>query len=217
MAELGSELTAKEAARRCTVLLVISCFLLGGCREETKVQGGAVLFLGDSLTSGHGLPPEARLYPEILGDAWGRRVISFSRAGMLAGQALDEFGPEVEQIKRDEVGAVFLVLGANDQLGGRSSGELRVELGKIAHKFKKKGWPVFVVQSIVPLRSAGYREAYREVSEDMRTPASNDIVEAYLRKEGGTASDGIHPSELGHSMIADILRRNYDKIMTRDN
>jgi lysophospholipase L1-like esterase len=194
-------------------LLVVSAVGVSGCGSKVEVGEGAVIFLGDSLTSGHGLPREAKLYPEILGEKWGRRTINLSSGGMRADQALERYGEMIDGLETDEVAAGFIVLGANDQLAGRRAVEAARDLRDIAEKMRVRGWKVFVVQSIVPLRGGSYGGEYLELAKRLGTPLSQDIVASYLRRPGGTSGDGVHPSGEGHTMIAETLDRDFGHIM----
>lgn len=187
---------------------------LAGCGSRVEVGEGAVIFLGDSLTSGHNLPGETQLYPEILGEKWGRRVVNFSTSGLRADQALGRYERDINGLEAKEVAACFLVLGANDQISGKSPEEGAKALGEIAEKIRGRGWPVFVVQAIVPLRGGGYRDTYLSLAKAMGTPLSEDIIAAYLREEGGAGDDMVHPSGAGHAMIAESLDDDFGDIMT---
>lgn len=197
-------------------LLVVGAAVgLVGCGNRVEVGEGAVLFFGDSLTSGHDLPSETRLYPEILGEKWGRRVINLSASGMRADQALHKYGEEIDGLEADGVAACFIALGANDQLAGRPPEEAADDLREIADKMRGRGWRVFVIQSIVPLRGGSYREVYRRLAKSMGTPLSEDIVAAYLHNPDGAGPDGVHPSEVGHKMIAGALDRDFGGSLDR--
>ncbi len=187
----------------------------GGDGGGGALGQGAVVFLGDSLTARHELSGDTRLYPEILGKKWGREVVNLSMSGMRADQALARFGKEIDRLDTGGVAACILVLGANDQLAGRTGGEFKSDLGDISRKLQGRGWRVFVVRAMVPLRGGGgdYEDAYQAVASEAGTPLSDDIVSAYLRQPGGTGGDGIHPSAEGHAMIAEALDQDFGGIL----
>ncbi len=187
--------------------------LLPGCGGDNRVRNGAILFLGDSLTARHRLDGSAQLYPEILGERWGRKVLNFSSSGLKAAEAEAKFGEKIAELKDSEVAAVFLALGANDQLSGRRAEDTAADLREIALRLRTRGWEVFVIKSIVPLRGGGYSRAYEALAKEVGTPASRDIIGSYLGKAGGTAGDNIHPSAEGHQMIAESLDRDFGRVM----
>lgn len=171
--------------------------------------------MGDSITAGRGLAGSEKPYHAILGERWGREVLNLSRSGLRADEALVEFGEKIDQVENGRVAAAFVVLGANDQLAGRPAGDVEADLLAVASRMRERGWVVFVVQSIVPSRGRGYREAYSAVAEKMGTPLSDDIVDSYLLEAGGVCGDYVHPSGKGHAMIAETLDLNYGGSMGR--
>jgi lysophospholipase L1-like esterase len=156
------------------------------------------------------------LYPEILGERWGRRVINLSASGLRADQAISRYWDDIEKIQGGEVVACFVALGANDQLAGRTAAEAESDLREISERMRGNGWRVFVVQSIVPFRGKGYRDAYQRLAREAGTPLSSDIVGTYLGASGGVQhGDRSHPSAKGQALIAEKLDGDFGRIMTQ--
>jgi len=188
-----------------------------GCQKTANsepVERGTVLFVGDSLTNGHGLGPETARYPEILGERWGRKIVNISRSGQRLEGAADWLEKELKNNPTSGGAVAALVaLGANDQMAGRSAGESAVELRKVVDLLKAHGARVFIVPCLVPLRSQGYAAMYKAEAEASGEAMSTDIVGCYRSAEGGIDSDGVHPSGLGHIAIAEALDKDYGMVM----
>lgn len=191
-----------------TMGVLTSCLvLMAGCRRADPVRDGHLVFIGDSLTSSYGGVTEEETYPSLLGQKWGRETLNFSVPGMRGTGAegwVEKILKEAEEI-HGRPSAVFIALGANDQLGGLDPEQTRISLKKIVEAAGGGDSKVFLIQCLVPLRSRGYEDMYHVVSTESGAGLAGDIVGAYLAAAGGRGEDGIHPTEAGHQAIARSL------------
>lgn len=185
--------------------------ILGGCGQVKMVESGYVLFIGDSLTSSSGEVDPAYTYPAILSERWERESVNISQPGLKATGALEWVEEEVSKLKQTKGSpcAVFIALGANDQLGGVEPERAADSLKRLIQAGSEMGGKVFLIRCIVPIRSRGYNNMYQQLADDTNSELSPDIIGAYFRESGGREGDGVHPTKLGHRAIADCLGDNF--------
>jgi lysophospholipase L1-like esterase len=198
------------------LFLVLLFLVLGivGCARQQIVPRGSIIFIGDSLTSGHGLREGSELYPDILGRLWGRQVFNVSKSGQRL-QGADDWLEDALNSNPDAAQSVaaFVALGANDQLAGGDPAVAGENLRKVVGALRSRGMRVFIIPCIVPLRSRGYWDMYRDGARHAGEPLSHDIIGCYRAESGGISSDGIHPTESGHLSIAMLLHKCHGAIL----
>jgi acyl-CoA thioesterase-1 len=174
----------------------------------------AVVFLGDSLTAGLGLPL-AQAVPARVGARIDRaglplRVINAGRSGDTSAGGLARLGWYL----RGEVGMAALIvnLGSNDALRGLSIDELEKNLTAIVTRAKAAvpAAPVFLVQlETFPNLGADYAGAYRAVfprvaqatgAIPLPIPLREMVLDPRL-----VQADGVHPTAAGADRIADAM------------
>lgn len=194
--------------------LGVSLLSLFGCLQHTPIGPGTVIFIGDSITSGHGLPSGVSIYPTLLGQRWDRRVATIAQSGMRASESVAWVQQELRALQTSgqlgKVGAIFIALGANDQLGGCSPQELETALVKLGEAVQPYKSPIFFLNCQVPFHQ-DMRSAYQKAAEFVGTVAGPDIVAPYISNPTAKLWDNMHPSEQGHVLIADILDKWYSK------
>jgi lysophospholipase L1-like esterase len=194
-------------------LALVSILLtLSGCSQHTPIGLGTIMFIGDSITSGHGLTEGSITYPTLVGQRWERQVTIIAQSGMQASEAPAWLEQELHSLqasgKLGEVGAIFIALGANDQLRGSSPQELEaalVRLGKMVQPYKA---PIFLLTCQVPFHQ-DVRHSYQKAAQAMGAEVGPDIVAPYISNPTAKLWDNMHPSEQGHALIADIIDQHY--------
>jgi len=202
----------KYEAQFLVALAGYTILALVGCSPKPELHAGSLVFIGDSITSGHGLPSEALTYPKILGQKWGRDVLVFARSGARASDIPTWLETEIQQSKAagklDKVGGVFIALGANDQLQGRSRQELQEDLISLAKSLHSLNAPIVFFACQVPLHSSRYK-AYQQAAKAVGGSLGPDIISAYIASPTTKLWDGMHPSESGHEVIAEVIDEYY--------
>jgi len=200
-----------------TLLLFPIYLFLASCREVPKVPEGYIIFIGDSLTSPYGTVNEEETYPTLLGTAWGREVVNISQPGIRATEAGEWAKKAMSDTAeaRGKPSAVFLALGANDQLSGVDAGEAGRKLEEMVRFAQGLGAKVFLVKCIVPLRNRGYASMYKQISRENNTELSGDVIEAYFGVQGGKDADGVHPTARGHEEMASSLNKDFRHFFSR--
>lgn len=167
-----------------------------------------VVFLGDSLTAGLGLPRrdafpaliEARIRQAGLG--W--RVVNAGVSGDTSAGAR----ARLDWVFRDRPELMFLCIGSNDGLRGLAVKDLEANLRAILDRAKKENCRVVLAGALLPENyGPEYREAFRavfpRVAKAYRLPFLPFLLEGVALRPELNQEDGIHPNAAGAKRIAD--------------
>lgn len=184
----------------------------------------AVVFLGDSLTAGLGLPlaqaVPARVAARIDRAGLPLRVINAGRSGDTSAGGLARLGWYL----RAEVGlgALIVNLGSNDAIRGLPIAELEKNLTAIVTRAKAAvpSAPVFLVQlETFPNLGADYAGAYRAVFPRVAKATGAIPLPIPLRdlvlEAGLVQADGVHPTAAGADRIADAMWTTLEPVLRR--
>lgn len=170
-------------------------------------EGPLVIFLGDSLTAGLGLP-EDQAYPAVLDrrlDAEGTpvRVLNAGVSGDTTAGGL----ARLDWLLKQKPDVLAVCLGANDGLRGLELAETEKNLREIVRRAKAAGARVLLLGMRIPPNygpdyTRQFQEMYPQIAKDFDVP----LVPFLLEGVGGVADlnqgDGIHPTAKGHEMVA---------------
>ena len=166
-----------------------------------------VIFLGDSLTAGHGLPADSA-FPALVGKTLrekGRpiRMVNAGVSGDTTTGGLDRVGFLLEQ-KPD----VFVVgLGVNDAFRGQPVDRIEKNLRAIVARAKAAGARVLLLGMRVPTNyGPEYTEAFAAIYPRVAKAEKVVLMPFLLEGVGGhpglNLDDGIHPNQLGQQIVA---------------
>ena len=166
--------------------------------------------IGDSLTSGYGLPPE-QAFPARL-EAWLRqkgieaRVVNAGVSGdtTASGLAL------LDWALADKPDLVILALGGNDALRGIDPGAVRANLDKMIDKVEASGAKVLLLGMIAPPNwgeeyKGAFDRIFPELAQAHHVPLYSFFLEGVAMKPELNQPDGIHPNEAGVSVLVDRI------------
>lgn len=175
---------------------------------------------GDSLTSGHRVPPEQN-YPsqlQALLDEQGYRyrVVNAGIAGDTSAGGLNRVGSILEH----EPSVVILELGANDGLQGKSVVELRQNLAEIIEELKAaKVTVVLAGMHAPPNYGPEYTQSFHQVYADLATTYRLPFVPFFLDGVAGVPelnlADGIHPTAEGYALVVKNLWKTLEPVLKR--
>ena len=213
------------------VALLALCGSLQGCRSERgqtetaapppnvasvtpatnpKATRPRIVALGDSLTSGLGLP-QTQAYPYLLQqkiDAAGYdyEVVNAGVSGDTSAGGLRRLDWALD----GNVKVLIVALGANDALRGLSVDEMKRNIGEIIRRARARHIAVILAGMEAPPNyggeyAASFRQAFRDLAREHRVT----FVPFLLDKVAGDAAlnqgDGIHPNSRGAEIVSSIV------------
>lgn len=183
-----------------------------------------IIFLGDSLTAGYGLPDPTLAFPGLIE----RRLQAAGRGDEFrvvnAGVSGDTSAGGVRRIdwllSKRTPDILVLELGANDGLRGIPPEETRRNLQAIIEKFRARNPAVRVlVGGMLLPPSLGVDYVTRFVATFAAVAKANDatLIPFILEGVGGhpelNQPDGIHPTAGGHRIVADLVWRYLEPVL----
>jgi acyl-CoA thioesterase I len=169
-----------------------------------------ILDIGDSLTSGYGLPPE-QAFPARL-EAWLRQkgieahVVNAGVSGdtTASGLAL------LDWLLADKPDLVILALGGNDALRGIDPAAVRNNLDKMIEKVEAGAAKVVLLGMIAPPNwgeeyKSAFDRIFPELARAHHVPLYSFFLEGVAMKPELNQPDGIHPNEAGVSVLVDRI------------
>lgn len=204
------------------VLMTISLFTSMAQGPASAAEGAPVrlVALGDSLTAGYGLPPDAAL-PEQLQrrlEAKGHKVV-ITNAGVSGDTASGGLERLDWSIPDDAEGAI-VALGANDALRGIDPAVTRKALDTILTRLEAKGIEVLLAGMLAP-RNLGepYTRAFDAIYPDLARSHGVGLYPFLLEGVVGNPKlnlgDGIHPTAEGVRLIAERMLPAVERLVAK--
>ena len=168
-----------------------------------------ILFFGDSLTAGYGLPA-AQAYPSLLQAQLQREGYDYTvlNAG-LSGDTSSGGVHRIDRWLREPLDILVLALGANDGLRGIPARETTRNLHEIIRKVRLKYPEVKVIISgmeipdIVPGRyAAEFRKLFLELALKENASFIPFLLEGVVGNRHLNLPDGLHPNAEGQKVLA---------------
>lgn len=169
-----------------------------------------VVFLGTSLTAGLGLSNDEDTYVSRiveLADSSGTpiRAVNAGVSGETSAGGLRR----LDWVLREPLDVLFLELGANDGLRGQDPAALSQNLTEIIRRTRTRypGTPVVIAgMQAPPNLGPRYAAAFLDVFPTVASEEAATLVPFLLEGVAGipelNQADGIHPTPLGHDMLA---------------
>ncbi|MBL7871398.1 MAG: arylesterase [Cyclobacteriaceae bacterium] len=196
--------------------LIIASILFFSAVQTPKV----ILFFGDSLTAGYGLSTE-EAFPALIEKELNKsdKKVKVVNAG-LSGETSAGGLSRIDWILRQPVDIFVLELGANDGLRGLPIEQTRKNLQSIIEKVKAK-YPdckiVLAGMMVPPNMGKQYTDEFKSIYPDLAKNNKATLIPFILEDVGGieklNQADGIHPNVEGHKIIADNLKKVFEKLI----
>jgi len=178
--------------------------------ENSKLN---ILCFGNSLTAGHGIDDEDKIWPTLLQ----KRLDSLKQnynvinAG-LSGETTAGGAGRIDWVLNQKVDIFFLELGANDMLRGLDVKSTRANLKKIldiVHD-KNPGIPIIIAGMMAPPNmGADYEKEFNAIFADLSKEYSAAFIPFFLEGVAGKPSlnlkDGKHPNEAGQKIVLETV------------
>lgn len=199
------------SSRRSALLLLVVVLLIGAVwvlwprgmhrspGSGAPPVGPTVVFLGDSITSGHRLSVDVA-FPHRLGQALGIPVVN-------AGISGDTTEGGLSRLERDVLAhhprLVVVELGVNDVFGRWPRERTVANLRTITQRIRAQGAAVILVHITLPgVPGDGHRRHLREIARAEGAILVEDFLDEVVP---GRTYDGLHPDEQGHAILAERL------------
>ena len=180
-----------------------------------------ILFFGDSLTAGFGLPSPTLAFPNQMEIELNKtpKKVKVINAG-LSGETSAGGLSRIDWVLRQPIDVFVLELGANDGLRGLPLDQTKKNLQAIIDKVKAK-YPkakivlagMMVPPNMGPAYSDQFKKVYPELAERNKCHLIPFLLDGVGGNEKLNQSDGIHPNEEGHKIIAKNLTTFFEKII----
>jgi acyl-CoA thioesterase-1 len=187
-------------------------------QPERPVAPRRIVFLGDSLTAGLGLPREQAV-PSLIQDrlaeeGYSYEVINAGVSGDTSAGGLSRLDWSLD----GDVEVLVIELGANDGLRGLPVAQMKRNLDEIITRAKARDITVILTgmeapPNYGPLYTAEFRKAFRDLADD------HDLVFVPFYLEGVAGirelnnNDGIHPNAEGSRLIAGTIWRALEPVL----
>ena len=204
------------------ILIAMSALVLGSCslspnsEQPTQVVAAptgevrTILALGDSLTAGYQLPPEesyvAQLQGLLTADGYNYRVQNAGVSGNTSAQLLDRLDWTFGDANNPPALAIINV-GGNDAFQGVDPDVTRANIRSIIERTKARKIPVLLTGMKAPLNlgsayRAKFEAIYPDLSDELKVPRMEFLLEGVAAEPSLNISDGIHPNRAGYAIVA---------------
>ncbi|WP_412060641.1 arylesterase [Rubrivirga sp. IMCC45206] len=170
-----------------------------------------ILFFGDSLTAGYGLPDPDLAYPALVGARLSDAGVPVEvvNAGISGETSAGGRGRIAWALKQTTPDIFVLALGANDGLRGLDPDAMRDNLGAILSAVREAAPDARLVvagMEAMPNYGADYVAEFRSVFPEVADAHGATLIPFLLDGVAGQArlnqSDGVHPTAEGQRIIA---------------
>jgi acyl-CoA thioesterase-1 len=217
---------AEKVIWNCLGLFATLAIILAGSTLPQTVLAASpdkditIVALGDSLTAGYQLPPDAafpaQLEKALRAKGMNVRVINSGVSGDTATDALARF----DWAMPEEADAAIVELGANDALRGMQIPETEKALNEILTRLKARHMDVLIAGMEAP-RNWG-EDYVKRFTQMYRTLAQSHGAQLYPFFLAGVAldqslslSDGMHPNREGVEKIVQAMLPDVEALIQR--
>lgn len=179
-----------------------------------------IVFLGDSLTAGLGLPREQSV-PSLIQarlemEGYQYEVVNAGVSGDTSAGGLRRLDWSLE----GDVDVLVVELGANDGLRGLPVEQMKQNLDQIIEGAKQRGITVILTgMEAPPNYGAAYTSAFRQTFRDLADEHDVAFVPFFLEGVAGDPSlnnsDGIHPNAAGARIIERTIWRALEPVLDK--
>lgn len=170
-----------------------------------------IVVLGDSLSSGYGLPLGqswvSRLDGRLKAEGYGYEVINASIAGDTSSGGLARL-PDLLETHSPRI--VIIELGGNDGLRGQPVQNLRANLAQIIELTRAHGAAAILTGIRIPPNygpsyTGSFASIYPELATEFGIPLVGFLLEDVALNSGLMQSDGLHPNARGNEVMLENI------------
>jgi acyl-CoA thioesterase-1 len=180
-----------------------------------------VVFLGDSLTAGYGLPKEqsvpALIQKRLDEEGYGYEAVNHGVSGDTSAGGVSR----LDWALTGDVRVLVIELGANDGLRGLPVESTKANLSDIIRRAKARGITVLLTgMEAPPNHGPAYTAQFRQTFADLARDHEVAFVPFYLEGVAGNPSlniaDGIHPNAEGAAIVAKTVWSALQPLLDED-
>lgn len=171
-----------------------------------------ILFFGDSITAGYGIDSEdafpALIQSKLDSLNYNYRAVNAGLSGETSAGGLRR----VDWVLQQSVDIFVLELGGNDGLRGVDPADTKKNLQGIIDIVREKNSNITLILSGMeapPNMGQDYTDAFRQVYIELAQENDLQFIPFILEGVAGNPElnlpDGIHPTEEGHQIVADLV------------
>jgi acyl-CoA thioesterase I len=173
--------------------------LSGTVKNLNRGTGEQIIALGDSITAGAGVGPEAA-YPNLLSQILELPVVNQGRGGDTTATALN-------RLQQDVIDAdpwlVIIGLGGNDYLRRVPPAETEANLRQIVTRLQQAGAIVVILGMDVSPFNGNYQGLYQRVANETEAYLIAGVLDGL--NDPRYLYDQIHPNQAGHGLLANRI------------
>ncbi len=175
-----------------------------------QIYAKTLVIVGDSLTEGYGVAKEkafpALIEEKIKSDKKDWKVVNSGVSGSTTASAPSR----IKWILKSKPDLVMIALGANDGLRGVKVATSKKSLDEAMALLKKENIPIVIGGMHMPPNfGKAYTKEFKEMFVDLSKKYNAVLIPFILDKVAGdiklNQTDGIHPNEEGHKIMADSI------------
>lgn len=180
-----------------------------GCNRSAKLvdrlpSGSKVVALGDSLTYGYGVDPDAA-YPAVLAELTGWQVINAGVNGDTSADVLHRLDEAIAKTPK----LVLLGVGGNDVLRRINPDNTTANIGSVIDNLQAADIEVVLIAQPHFSASALFGKAsdnpiYKQLGKDKQVPVLSDVW-SQVMSDDSLKSDRIHANTAGYRYFASQL------------
>ena len=177
-----------------------------------------LVFLGDSLTAGLGLPLE-QSFPSLIEARLraGHRPWKVVNAGV-SGDTTAGGLARLDWVYKQKVDVLVVALGANDGLRGIPVSDTEKNLRAILRRARKEGSRVLLAglrlpDNFGPDAQVRFAAIYPRLASEFHVPLVPFLLEGVAMDPSLNQSDGIHPNTKGARKVADHLWEKLEPLL----
>jgi len=191
-------------------------------QQERLAASPRIVFLGDSLTAGLGLPrPQAvpsLIQERLRAEGYAYEVVNAGVSGDTAAGGLSRLDWSLE----GDVAVLVIELGANDGLRGLPVSQLRQNLSEIITRAQQRGISVLLTgMEAPPNYGIAYTSEFRHLFRDLADQYEVAFVPFFLEGVAGIPSlnnaDGMHPNAAGAQIVAGTVWRALEPMLEKQD
>jgi acyl-CoA thioesterase-1 len=203
---------------RKALVLATLAWIAAAPRAAPAATERVVVFLGDSLTAGYGLPLD-QSFPSVLErrlrkDGTPVRAVNAGVSGDTSAGALRR----LEWLLQQRPHVVVVELGANDALRGQPVSAIEANLRAIVEQSRAAGAKVLLVGMRVPTSygpeyAGDFAAMFPRLAKSLGVPLVPFLLEGVAGRPRLNLEDGIHPNAEGQKVVAATVLPHLERLL----